>query len=101
MAERILWSTTTQSRATRCPLPRPGGFDVVGEAAEGYEAIELARSLQPQLVLLDLTMPGLDGLSALPGLREAAPRAEIVVLLQPQARTTICSRRFVPARRAT
>ena len=72
------WSTTTQSRATRCPLLAQG-FDVVGEAAEGYEAIELALAAA-QLVLLDLTMPGLDGLSALPGLREAAPRAEIVVL---------------------
>ena len=65
--------------ALACLLAQ-GGFDVVGEAADGHEAIELARSLQPELVLLDLTMPGLDGLSALPGLREAAPDAEIVVL---------------------
>jgi DNA-binding NarL/FixJ family response regulator len=56
------------------------GFDVVGEAADGAEAIESARRLQPQLVLLDLSMPGLDGLSALPRLREAAPACEVVVL---------------------
>jgi len=55
-------------------------FDVVGQASDGQEAIELAASLRPQLVLLDLSMPGLDGLSALPGLREAVPDAEVIVL---------------------
>jgi DNA-binding NarL/FixJ family response regulator len=55
-------------------------FSVVGEAADGEQAIELARRLQPQLVLLDLSMPGLDGLEALPRLREAAPECEVVVL---------------------
>jgi DNA-binding NarL/FixJ family response regulator len=56
------------------------GFSVVGEAADGEQAIGLARNLQPELVLLDLSMPGLDGLEALPRLREAAPGCEVVVL---------------------
>ena len=56
------------------------GFDVVGQAADGEAAVASARQLQPQLVLLDLSMPGADGLSALPRLREAAPECEIVVL---------------------
>jgi len=56
------------------------GFDVVGQAASGEEAIELARELQPQLVLLDLTMPGLGGLAALPLVRAASPGAEVVIL---------------------
>ena len=55
-------------------------FDVVGQASDGQEAIELAGRLRPQLVLLDLSMPGLDGLSALPGLRDAVPDAEVIVL---------------------
>ena len=81
MTERILVVDDHPiTRDALSSLLAQGGFDVVGEATDGYEAIELARSLQPQLVLLDLTMPGLDGLSALPRLREAAPRAEIVVL---------------------
>src|SRR5918911_2019529 len=56
------------------------GFSVVGQAADGEEAIGAARRLQPRLVLLDLSMPGLSGLEALPRLREAAPGCEVVVL---------------------
>ena len=56
------------------------GFSVVGQASDGEEAIGYARRLQPRLVLLDLSMPGLSGLEALPRLREAAPGCEVVVL---------------------
>ena len=56
------------------------GFEVVGQAGDGAEAIAFARQLQPDLVLLDLSMPELDGLAALPRVREAAPQCEVVVL---------------------
>jgi DNA-binding NarL/FixJ family response regulator len=56
------------------------GFEVVGQASGGEEAIERARALAPDLVVLDLTMPDMDGLTALPALREAAPEAAVVVL---------------------
>jgi DNA-binding NarL/FixJ family response regulator len=56
------------------------GFEVVGEAADGDEALTAARKHDPDVVLLDLTMPGLDGLAALPRLREEAPDCEVVVL---------------------
>jgi DNA-binding NarL/FixJ family response regulator len=56
------------------------GFDVVAEAEDGERAITEAANLQPDLVLLDLTMPGMDGLTALPHIRERAPASEIVVL---------------------
>jgi DNA-binding NarL/FixJ family response regulator len=55
-------------------------FDVVGQASDGDEALDLAQELRPELVLLDLSMPGVDGLAALPRLREAAPESEVVVL---------------------
>jgi DNA-binding NarL/FixJ family response regulator len=61
-------------------LLEQNAFAVVGEAADGNEAVSRARELQPDLVLLDLSMPELDGLSALPHLRAAAPGAEVVVL---------------------
>jgi NarL family two-component system response regulator LiaR len=56
------------------------GFEVVGQASSGAEAVRLAAELRPDLIVLDLTMPDMDGLEALPRLREAVPDAEIVVL---------------------
>jgi DNA-binding NarL/FixJ family response regulator len=55
-------------------------FGVVGLAADGEQAIAMARELQPDLILLDLSMPGIGGLEALPLLREAAPGCEVVML---------------------
>jgi DNA-binding NarL/FixJ family response regulator len=68
------------TRAALSSLLEAQGFSVAGEAADGAEAITLARQLLPDLVLLDLSMPGLNGLQALPRIREAAPAAEVVVL---------------------
>jgi DNA-binding NarL/FixJ family response regulator len=52
----------------------------VGEADDGAAAITQAESLRPDIVLLDLTMPGMDGLTALPRIRDVAPDSEVVVL---------------------
>jgi two-component system nitrate/nitrite response regulator NarL len=68
------------TREALAALLRQSGFDVVGEATDAEAAIELARTLAPELVLLDLSLPGMNGLEALPALREAAPAAEVVVL---------------------
>ena len=56
------------------------GLQVVGEAADGNEAIVEAIALQPDVILLDLAMPERSGLDALPELRRVAPNARIVVL---------------------
>jgi DNA-binding NarL/FixJ family response regulator len=55
-------------------------MEVVGEAADGKEAIEQAKKLRPDVVLLDLTMPALGGLSALGVIREKVPGTKILVL---------------------
>ena len=56
------------------------GLQVVGEAADGNEAIVETIALQPDVILLDLAMPKRSGLDALPELRRVAPNARIVVL---------------------
>jgi DNA-binding NarL/FixJ family response regulator len=81
MSERVLVvDDHPLTRDALGSLLAQGGFEVVGEAADGVEALDLAESLQPDLILLDLSMPGLDGLAALPRLRDAAPACEVVVL---------------------
>lgn len=56
------------------------GFEVVGEATDGREAIALARRLEPDVVLIDLTMPVLNGLEAIPLIRRHVPAARVIVL---------------------
>jgi two-component system nitrate/nitrite response regulator NarL len=53
---------------------------IVGEAADALEGTRIAAATQPDVVLLDLNMPTLSGLQALPALREAAPAAKVVML---------------------
>ena len=55
------------------------GHDIVGEAANAREAIELARLHQPDVIVLDVMMPGMTGIEALPELREACPQATVVI----------------------
>lgn len=55
-------------------------FEVVGEAGDGVEAIEQAGSLRPDLVLLDIAMPRLDGIAAIPEIHRASPGVKIMVL---------------------
>jgi DNA-binding NarL/FixJ family response regulator len=54
-------------------------FDVVGEAADGSEVVRLAETLLPDVILLDLEMPGMDGVAALEKLRESGSEARTVV----------------------
>ena len=64
----------------RVVLENDGAFQVVGEAGDGLTAVELAAQLHPDVILLDLSMPTMDGLEALPRLREVAPTCAIAVL---------------------
>jgi two-component system chemotaxis response regulator CheY len=61
-------------------LERDGRFDIVGEATDGNEAVTQAATLQPDLVMLDLMMPGRDGISALRDIRELSPGSQVVLL---------------------
>jgi DNA-binding NarL/FixJ family response regulator len=68
------------TREALASLLQQHGFEIAGHAEDGSEAVDRARALSPDLVLLDLTMPGIDGLTALPRIRDAAPSCEVVVL---------------------
>jgi two-component system chemotaxis response regulator CheY len=58
-----------------------GGHEVIGEAANGHEAVEQFQSLKPEVMTLDITMPEKDGLSAL----------KEIIAMDPQARVVMCS----------
>jgi DNA-binding NarL/FixJ family response regulator len=63
----------------RLALTDCDGVDVIAEAANGAEAVELVGIDAPDVVLLDLTMPVMSGLEALPRLRELAPDTKVVI----------------------
>jgi NarL family two-component system response regulator LiaR len=64
----------------RAFLELQDGIEVVGEAADGEEALAAADRLRPDVVLIDLVMPRLDGVSALRALRERLPAVRVIVL---------------------
>lgn len=65
----------------RLTLEADGRFDVAGEAGDGEEALGMVESVHPDLVVLDLAMPGMDGMTALRHLRETRQDDPVVVVL--------------------
>ena len=63
----------------RINLEYDGRFEVVGEAAEGEEAVRVVTSTKPDVTVLDLSMPRLNGLQAIPRIRLEAPEVRILV----------------------
>lgn len=55
-------------------------FEIVGEAANGLEAVQLAQKFQPDVAVLDLSMPIMNGITAVGQIREVSPRTKIVLL---------------------
>lgn len=59
---------------------RDGRCDIVGEAVNGYEAIEKAELLQPDIITMDIVMPDLDGMEAIEIIKEKSPKSKIVMM---------------------
>jgi DNA-binding NarL/FixJ family response regulator len=55
-------------------------IEVIGDAANGNDAVELAQRMQPDIVLLDLVMPEMDGIQAIPKILDCSPKSRIIVL---------------------
>jgi NarL family two-component system response regulator YdfI len=64
----------------RLILETEDGFELVGEATDGAEAVQLAGELHPDVILMDLRMPGMDGLTAIEQLAKTQPEIAIVIL---------------------
>ena len=81
MAVNVVIADDTDDVRTlvRFSLELDGRFDVVGEAADGREAVDLCSTLQPDAIVLDLQMPVLDGARALPLIRGVSPETVVVV----------------------
>jgi len=70
-------------RRVICSILRSSSeFQIVGEASDGLEAVRLAESLQPDLILLDIGLPRLSGLEAIKVIRELTPYARILFISQ-------------------
>jgi DNA-binding NarL/FixJ family response regulator len=67
-------------RGMKSLLQARAGWEVIGEAANGREAIELAKKLRPNVVILDITMPLVGGLDATRQILKSVPRVEILIL---------------------
>ena len=65
---------------TKQALERAGGFEVVGEASNGAQVLPLVRRLRPDLVLLDMRMPQMDGLTCLTKIRKDFPNVKVAML---------------------
>ena len=66
-------------RGVRTLLESRPGWEICGEASNGWEVVELAKKLRPDVVVLDISMPELNGLAATRQIRKSAPDAKVLI----------------------
>jgi DNA-binding NarL/FixJ family response regulator len=67
-------------RGVRMHLALEPDFSVIGEAGDGWEALRLARELRPDVVVMDIRLPSLDGLGAAERLHKSQPNCAVIIL---------------------
>ncbi len=76
----LLVEDNTPLRSSLRELLEDEGFDVVGEADDGEQGVDAARRLQPDVILMDLKMPKMDGIEATRQIKQVAPRARVLIM---------------------
>ena len=67
-------------KGVKALLQNSDGIQVIGEAGEGYEALRLVKELQPDIALLDIAMPGLNGIEIASRISRDIPKVRIIIL---------------------
>jgi len=73
----------------RSLLEKSGRFDCVGEADDGYQAVRMARELKPDVIIMDISMPNLNGIEATRQIKAENPEIEVIVLSMHATRTYV------------
>lgn len=76
----LITDDTAFMRMTLRNILEKNGYEVVGEAADGKQAVDKYRELKPDLVTMDITMPNMDGITAIKSILSVDPEARIVVV---------------------
>jgi two-component system, NarL family, invasion response regulator UvrY len=76
----IIVDDNVRVRTALCDALRLYGFEVIGEASGGYEAVRLCHELQPEIVILDLRLPDMDGFETLHKIRENCESVKSILL---------------------
>lgn len=79
MARVLLVDDLSFMRMVQKDMLSGSGYDVVGEASDGLEAVTMYESLKPDIVLMDITMPNMNGLDAVNRIMAADPQAKIII----------------------